>query len=46
MLGCYVSLGDRVKAKELFDTVPSLLDKRKIGGKDLPTEVWIRKKRK
>ena len=44
--GCYVSLGNLDKAKHLFDAVPSLLDKRKIGGKDLPTEVLIRKKRR
>ncbi|KAI5121532.1 hypothetical protein M0805_002592 [Coniferiporia weirii] len=42
--GCYVSLGNRAKAKELFDEVPALLEKRKIGGKDLPMEVLIRKK--
>ncbi|KAH8111665.1 outer membrane protein Iml2/Tetratricopeptide repeat protein 39 [Phellopilus nigrolimitatus] len=42
--GCYVSLGNRTKAKELFDEVPTLLDRRKIGGKDLPTEVLIKKK--
>lgn len=42
--GCYISLGDTPKAQELFDTIPSLLDKRKINGKDLPTEVLIRKK--
>ncbi|EJD00340.1 uncharacterized protein FOMMEDRAFT_142311 [Fomitiporia mediterranea MF3/22] len=42
--GCYVSLGDRVKAKELFDKVPSFLDKRKIGGKENPMEMVIRKK--
>ncbi|THH08276.1 hypothetical protein EW145_g2807 [Phellinidium pouzarii] len=29
--GCYVSLGDRVMAKELFDKVPELLEKRKLG---------------
>ncbi|OSX65485.1 hypothetical protein POSPLADRAFT_1134175, partial [Postia placenta MAD-698-R-SB12] len=42
--GCYVSLKNYVKAAELFEAIPALLDKKKIGGKDLPTEVWIRKK--
>ncbi|KAJ3763330.1 outer membrane protein Iml2/Tetratricopeptide repeat protein 39 [Lentinula raphanica] len=32
------------KAQELLDTVPNLVDKRKMGGKDLPTEVLIKKK--
>ncbi|KAJ4482228.1 hypothetical protein J3R30DRAFT_3457864 [Lentinula aciculospora] len=32
------------KAQELLDVIPSLLDKRKVGGKDLPTEVLIKKK--
>ncbi|EJD00336.1 uncharacterized protein FOMMEDRAFT_159009 [Fomitiporia mediterranea MF3/22] len=44
LVGCYVSLGDRVKAKELFDKIPSFLDKRKIGGKEIPMETVIRKK--
>jgi hypothetical protein len=38
-------MGNYVKAKELFDTIPSLIDKRKINGKELPTEVLIKKKR-
>lgn len=44
-IGCYVSLGDRRKAKEFLDEIPKLLERKKIGGKDLPTEVFIRKKR-
>ncbi|KAF5389207.1 hypothetical protein D9757_003471 [Collybiopsis confluens] len=32
------------RAQELLDTIPSLLDKRKVGGKELPTEVLIKKK--
>ncbi|KAJ3717060.1 hypothetical protein C8R42DRAFT_187904 [Lentinula raphanica] len=32
------------KAQELLDTIPNLVDKRKMGGKDLPTEVLIKKK--
>ncbi|KAJ7738123.1 hypothetical protein B0H16DRAFT_1325584 [Mycena metata] len=42
--GCYVSLGNRDKAQELFDAIPELLTRKKVGGKDLPTEVLIRKK--
>ncbi|KAJ6613668.1 outer membrane protein Iml2/Tetratricopeptide repeat protein 39 [Mycena sp. CBHHK59/15] len=42
--GCYVSLGNRAKAQELLDAVPELLQRKKVGGKDLPTEVLIRKK--
>ena len=37
-------MGDLDKAKELFEQIPALLDKKKIGGKDLPTEVFIKKK--
>lgn len=44
VIGCYISLGLLEKAKELFDVIPGLIDKRKIGGKDLPTEVFIKKK--
>ena len=40
-----MALKDYVKAQELFDKVPELLEKKKIGGKDLPTEVFIKKKR-
>ena len=43
--GCYLSMGNKVKAKELFDKIPALFEGRKIGGKDLPTEVLLRKKR-
>ena len=44
--GCHLSLKNYEKAQKLFDAVPELLEKKKIGGKDLPTEVWIKKKRK
>jgi len=37
-------LGDYDKALELFEQVPCLIEKKKIGGKDLPTEVFIKKK--
>ena len=36
---------DYDKAQELLDKIPELIDKKKIGGKDLPTEVFIKKKR-
>ncbi|KAG6911431.1 hypothetical protein DXG01_016528 [Tephrocybe rancida] len=42
--GCYISLGDTKKAQALLDTIPDLIDKKKIIGKDLPTEVLIKKK--
>ncbi|KAF4608318.1 hypothetical protein EYR40_000662 [Pleurotus pulmonarius] len=42
--GCYVSLGNRTKAQSLFDAIPDLVNQRKINGKDLPTEVLIKKK--
>lgn len=43
--GCHISLKNCEKAQKLLDAVPDLLEKKKIGGKDLPTEVWIKKKR-
>jgi hypothetical protein len=43
--GCYFSAGNLDKAQEIFDQVPDHLDKRKMGGKELPMEVFIRKKR-
>ncbi|KAJ7594210.1 outer membrane protein Iml2/Tetratricopeptide repeat protein 39 [Mycena floridula] len=42
--GCYISLGNVAKAQELLDQIPNLVDKRKVGGKELPTEVLIKKK--
>ncbi|KAF9449736.1 hypothetical protein P691DRAFT_774496 [Macrolepiota fuliginosa MF-IS2] len=41
--GCHWSLGNHDRAQQLFDAIPGLIDK-KIGGKDLPTEVFIKKK--
>ncbi|OBZ65787.1 Mitochondrial outer membrane protein IML2 [Grifola frondosa] len=41
---CYISLKDYEKAQRLLDAIPALVDKKKIGGKDLPTEVFIKKK--
>jgi hypothetical protein len=41
-----MAANDLDRAQELLDKVPSLLDKKKIGGKDLPTEVYVRKKSK
>ncbi|KAL1944788.1 hypothetical protein VTO73DRAFT_3218 [Trametes versicolor] len=42
--GCYISLKNYEKAQELMDRIPEAIEKRKIGGKDLPTEVFIKKK--
>ncbi|KAF6750566.1 mitochondrial outer membrane protein IML2 [Ephemerocybe angulata] len=41
--GCHFAIGNMDKAQELLDTIPGLIDK-KMGGKDLPTEVFIKKK--
>jgi len=41
--GCHWSLGNQDEAQRLFDLIPGLIDK-KIGGKDLPTEVFLKKK--
>lgn len=43
--GCQWSLGQYDEAQKLLDAITGLLDKKKIGGKDLPTEVLIKKKR-
>ncbi|KAF8321184.1 hypothetical protein DL93DRAFT_2051790 [Clavulina sp. PMI_390] len=45
--GCYFALNTEdgtKKAKEQLDRLPGLLERRKIGGRDLPTEVFIKKK--
>ncbi|KAG8746511.1 hypothetical protein FRC10_004645 [Ceratobasidium sp. 414] len=47
--GCYLSLARekpefKTKARALIDLVPQLLDRKKIGGRDLPTEVFIQKR--
>ncbi|KAJ3810168.1 hypothetical protein F5876DRAFT_42348 [Lentinula aff. lateritia] len=42
--GCHISLAHSAEAQRLLDAIPSLLDKRKMGGKELPTEVLIKKK--
>ncbi|KAI0056452.1 hypothetical protein BV25DRAFT_1903221 [Artomyces pyxidatus] len=42
--GCHWSLGNFDEAQRLMEAIPGLIDKRKIGGKDLPTEVFIKKK--
>ena len=41
---CYLSAGDTEKAQKLFEEIPKLLENKKIAGKDLPTEVLIKKK--
>ncbi|KAF8803092.1 mitochondrial outer membrane protein IML2 [Phlegmacium glaucopus] len=42
--GCHFSLGNYDKAQAMLDVVPDLIERKKIGGKDLPTEVFIKKK--
>ncbi|KAG2063541.1 hypothetical protein BDR04DRAFT_1146273 [Suillus decipiens] len=42
--GCYFSLRDYDRAQELLDQIPDQLDKRKISGRDMPTETFIKKK--
>ncbi|KAJ1307250.1 hypothetical protein OPQ81_001363 [Rhizoctonia solani] len=47
--GCYLALAKdkpefKAKARALLESIPKLLDRKKIGGKDLPTEVFIQKK--
>ena len=43
--GCHWSLGNYEDAQRLLEATPAQMDKRKIGNKDLPTEVFIKKKR-
>ena len=43
--GCHISVNNFTQAQKLLDAIPGLIDKKKIGGKDLPTEVFIKKKR-
>ncbi|TFK66270.1 hypothetical protein BDN72DRAFT_844550 [Pluteus cervinus] len=42
--GCYISVGNYKKAQELLDAIPGLIEKRKLNGKDIPTEVLIKKR--
>ncbi|KAJ3868792.1 hypothetical protein EV359DRAFT_31448 [Lentinula novae-zelandiae] len=42
--GCHISLAHSDGAQRLLDAIPNLLDKRKMGGKELPTEVLIKKR--
>ncbi|KAG2349961.1 hypothetical protein BDR05DRAFT_994923 [Suillus weaverae] len=42
--GCYFSLKDHDRAQKLLDKIPGQLDKRKLSGRDMPTEVFIKKK--
>jgi len=43
--GCHFSLGNYDKAQAMLEMVPDLIETKKISGKDLPTEVFIKKKR-
>ncbi|KAA1469289.1 hypothetical protein DENSPDRAFT_864071 [Dentipellis sp. KUC8613] len=42
--GCHWQLKNYEEAQQMMDKIPSLIDKKKIGGKDLPTEVFIKKR--
>jgi tetratricopeptide (TPR) repeat protein len=42
--GCYFSLKDHNRAQNLLDKIPDQLDKRKLSGRDMPTETFIKKK--
>ena len=42
--GCHLAVGDKDKAQAMMDVILELIDKKKISGKDLPTEVYIKKK--
>ncbi|KAH9170399.1 hypothetical protein EDB89DRAFT_1977829 [Lactarius sanguifluus] len=42
--GCQWSLGNFEEAQRLLEATPAQIDKRKIGNKDLPTEVFIKKR--
>ncbi|KAG1827373.1 outer membrane protein Iml2/Tetratricopeptide repeat protein 39 [Suillus subaureus] len=42
--GCYFSLKDHDRAQNLLDKIPEQLDKRKLSGRDMPTETFIKKK--
>lgn len=43
--GCYFSIEDYGQTQHLFNTIPTLLERKKLNGKDLPTEVFVKKKR-
>ena len=43
--GCYFSLGNHDKAQAMLEMVPDVIERKKVKGKDLPTEVFIKKKR-
>jgi len=42
--GCHSAVGNNSLAQSLLDSIPELLEKRKLAGRDLPSEVFIRKK--
>jgi tetratricopeptide (TPR) repeat protein len=42
--GCHWSLGNLKEVQRLLEATPAQIDKRKVGNKDLPTEVFIKKK--
>ncbi|KIJ34680.1 hypothetical protein M422DRAFT_181844, partial [Sphaerobolus stellatus SS14] len=44
--GCYISLGNLAEAKRLLESIPDLLDRKRLGSRfgEPPTEQFIRKK--
>ncbi|KAF8470491.1 hypothetical protein DFH94DRAFT_771559 [Russula ochroleuca] len=42
--GCHWSLRNLKEAQRLLEATPAQIDKRKVGNKDLPTEVFIKKR--
>lgn len=42
--GCYHCLGDYDSSKAIWAMIPGLLDKKKMGGREIPSETFIRKK--
>ena len=42
--GCHWSLGNLKETQRLLEATPAQIDRRKVGNKDLPTEVFIKKK--
>ncbi|KDR84675.1 hypothetical protein GALMADRAFT_56095 [Galerina marginata CBS 339.88] len=42
--GCQLALGNTENAQSMLDAIPALIERRRISGRDLPTEVFIKKK--
>jgi len=44
--GCCLAAGNTEKAQKMFDVIPEVIERKKIAGRELPTEVFIKKKRR